>query len=156
MTEEAEMETTPIPPTGKVVQTLWFGRLVVKNLSSIFAALALLVTAWAGFRGTSKQEVKEEAKDAAEVARAVVKKPVDELQKERDLVRKRLTDLEAEMVKLKATARNAHLSAAKKRRAEEIAAAVAAEMKREAPAPPKLTPVPDSLDKAVKAQEAAK
>lgn len=150
-------EKTPLPPENKVAATVWFGARLVKQLPNILSALALLVAAFAGIRGATKDEVKDsakvEAKEAADTSLEAVKKSVDPLQELSRTMGERVTKLEASVLRLERIQRNANMSAARRRRAEAEAAAIAAAVKAAAPPAPKLTPVPATLEKA---QEATK
>jgi len=145
-------EKTPVPPEGSKSATFaWTLRTLAKYLLPILLAVATFISAVK----VGDQTSKEASKDAVDTSLQATKKPVDELQAERDAVRSRLAVLEAEVLRLGALMRNAHMSVAKRRKAEAEAAAVAAEKIARTPPAPELTPVPDSLDKAQAQQNGA-
>jgi len=146
-------ETTPVPASGtKAAQLHWTLRALAKYLPPILLAAAAFVGAIQVGGGTAK----EASKDAVDTSLQATKKPVDELQTLSRTMGERITRLEADLAALRRLVRNARMSETRKARAEAEALAAAAAVKAAAPVAPKLTPVPDSLDKAQQQQGAAK
>lgn len=146
---------TPLPPRDAVAATQlhWILRACAKYLPPILIAVAGVITAGVTAKSTAKDTAKDEAKDTAGTVTGALAPPVVQLQERSRTTDERLTRLEADIAALRRLVRNAHMSSARKRRAEMEAQAAAAAAKAAAPPPPKLIPVPDSLEKA---QEAAK
>lgn len=147
-------EKTPLPPEGsKAAQVHWVLRACAKYLPPILIAVAGVLAAGSTAKDSAKESAKEQVKEAAGTVTEAMAPPVVQLQERSRTTDERLTRLEADVAAIRRLVRNAHMSAARKARAEREAIAAAAAAKAAAPPPPKLIPVPDSLEKA---QEAAK